>query len=182
MYLNHQILTSFDFDLINDEKLKNTLNSLKSKPSSRHDGISTSLLKYLSPALIAALRIIINQSLITGIFPDQLIIAKVIPIYKKGDHTLVDNYRPVFLLSSISKLFENVAYEHLYAYLHLNKLLYRSQCGFRSDHSAELAVLELTDRALIKIDEKQLPIAIYMDSSKAFDTLDHTILLKVDPH
>ena len=84
MYLNHQILTSFDFDLIDDEKLKKTLNSLKSKPSSGHDGISTSLLKYLSPALIAQLRIIINQSLITGIFPDQLKIAKVIPIYKKG--------------------------------------------------------------------------------------------------
>ena len=135
MYLNHQILTSFDFDLIDDEKLKKTLNSLKSKPSSGHDGISTSLLKYLSPALIAPLRIIINQSLITGIFPDQLKIAKVIPIYKKGDHTLVDNYRPVSLLSSISKLFEKVAYEQLYAYLHLNKLLYRSQYGFRPDHS-----------------------------------------------
>ena len=182
MYLNHQILTSFDFDLIDDEKLKKTLNSLKSKPSSGHDGISTSLLKYLSPALIAPLRIIINQSLITGIFPDQLKIAKVIPIYKKGDHTLVDNYRPVSLLSSISKLFEKVAYEQLYAYLHLNKLLYRSQYGFRPDHSTELAVLELTDRALIKIDEKQLPIAIYMDLSKAFDTLDHKILLKKLSH
>ena len=182
MYLNHQILTSFDFDLIHDDKLKKTLNSLKSKPSSGHDGISTSLLKYLSPALIAPLRIIINQSLITGIFPDQLKIAKVIPIYKKGDHTLVDNYRPVSLLSSISKLFEKVAYEQLYAYLHLNKLLYRSQYGFRPDHSTELAVLELTDRALIKIDEKQLPIAIYMDLSKAFDTLDHKILLKKLSH
>ena len=182
MYLNHQILTSFDFDLIDDEKLKKTLNSLKSKPSSGHDGISTSLLKYLSPALIAPLRIIINQSLITGIFPDQLKIAKVIPIYKKGGHTLVDNYRPVSLLSSISKLFEKVAYEQLYAYLHLNKLLYRSQYGFRPDHSTELAVLELTDRALIKIDEKQLPIAIYMDLSKAFDTLDHKILLKKLSH
>ena len=105
MYLNHQILTSFDFDLIDHEKLKKTLNSLKSKPSSGHDGISTSQLKYLLPALIAPLRSMINQSLITGIFPDQL----KIPIYKKGEYTLVDNYRPVSLLSSISKLFEKVA-------------------------------------------------------------------------
>ena len=182
MYLNHQILTSFDFDLIDDEKLKKTLNSLKSKPSFGHDGISTSLLKYLSPALIAPLRIIINQSLIREIFPDQLKNAKVIPIYKKGLHTLVGNYRPISLLSSISKLFEKVAYEQLYAYLHLNRLLYRSQYGFRPDHSTELAVLELTDRALIKIDEKQLPIAIYMDLSKEFDTLDHTILIKKLSH
>ena len=67
-------------------------------------------------------------------------------------------------------------------YLHLNKLLYISQYGFRPDHSTELTVLELTDRALIKIDEKQLPIAICMDLSKAFDTLDHTILLKKTSH
>ena len=118
MYLNHQILTSFDFDLIDDEKLKKTLNSLKSKTSSVHDDISTSRFRYLSPALFAPFRIMINQSLITGIFPDQLRIAIVIPIYNKRDHTLVDNYRPVSLLSSISKLFEKVAYEELYAYLH----------------------------------------------------------------
>ena len=78
----------------------------------------------------------------------------------------------------MSKLFEKVGNEQFYAYLHLNKLFYRSQYGFRPDHSTELAVLELTDRALIKIDEKQLPIAIYMDLSKAFDTFDHTILIK----
>ena len=150
---------------------------IRTKTSSGYDGISTQLLKFLSPALISPLRLIINQSLITGIFPDKLKIAKVVPFFKKGDIAKCDNYQPMSLLSAISKLFEKVVYNQLYEYFTKNKLFHENQYGFRTKHSTELAVTELTDRMLINIDNKKLPLAIFMDLSKAFDTFDHQILI-----
>ena len=137
----------------------------------------TRLLKFLAPALISPLRLIINQSLITGIYPDKLKTAKVIPMYKKGDKTKCDNYRPISLLCAISKLFEKVVYNQLYDYFTKNKLFHDNQYGFRTKHSTELAVTELIDRVLLNIDNKQVPFAVFMDLSKAFDTLDHKILI-----
>ena len=88
----------------------------------------------------------------------------------------MDNYRPVSLLPAISKIFEKVARQQLYSYFKSNNLFYTGQYGFRDEHSTELAALELVDRLNTEIDEKNIPIAIYMDLSKAFDTLDHSIL------
>ena len=121
---------------------------------------------------------IINQSLITGIVPDSLKIAKVIPIYKKNETFLVDNYRPVSLLTSISKVFEKVVYEQLVSYFKKYKLLYDSQYGFQEGHSTELAALEVVDSIITDLDTRKNTLAIFMDLSKAFDTLDHQILLK----
>ena len=115
-YINASILSSFNFQLIDDESLRKTLNSLRTKSSSGYDGISTRLLKFLARALISPLRLIINQSFITGIYPDKLKTAKVIPQYKKGDKTKCDNYLPISLLCAIFKLFEEVVYNQLYDY------------------------------------------------------------------
>ena len=90
----------------------------------------------------------------------------------------MDNYRPISLLSSMSKLFEKVVYNQLFTYFQKNRLLYHGQYGFRMNHSTELAAMELVDRILKDIDNKKLPLAIYIDLSKAFDTLDHNILIK----
>ena len=89
------------------------MKSLKNKTSSGHDGISIRLLKYLSPALLKPLTLIINQSLITGLFPEKLKIAKVQPLFKKGDEEQIENYRPISLLTSISKVFEKVVFLQL---------------------------------------------------------------------
>ena len=113
----------------------------------------------------------------TGIFPDDLKIAKVVPLHKKNDVNIMNNYRPVSLLPAISKIFEKVAHHQLYNYFKNKKLFYTGQYGFRDDHSTELAALELVDRLNTDMDEKNIPIAIYMDLSKAFDTLDHSILI-----
>ena len=116
-------------------------------------------------------------SLSTGIFPDKLKIAKVIPLYKKDDNKSFGNYRPISLLSSIFKIFERVAYNQLYTYLTSNDLLYESQYGFRKHHSTKLAALEFTDRIEKEMDTKKLPFSIFLALSKAFDTLDHSVLL-----
>ena len=89
----------------------------------------------------------------------------------------MDNYRPVSLLPSISKVFEKILFNQLYEYFQDSKLFYPSQYGFWEGHSTEMAALELTDRILQDIDSKHSSSALFMDLNKAFNTLDHTILL-----
>ena len=178
MYLDKAILTSFNFILIDEGKLCKTLHSLRAKTSSGYDGISVKLLKYLLPALSKPLCLIINQSLVTGIYLDELKIAKVIPLFKKDDTLLMDNYRAISLLPSISKLFEKVVSNQVSEYFMKNNLFHEGQYGFRDHHSTELAYIKLSDRIISALDEKQLPVTIYMDLSKAFDKPDHDTLLK----
>ena len=134
-------------------------------------------MKNIVNTIICPLTLAINQSFCTGIFPDKLKIAKVIPLYKKGDTHDFGNYRPISLLPAISKVFEKIVYRQLYDYFTSNKLFYNSQYGFRTLHSTELAALELTDRITQDIDNKKMPFSVFLDLSKAFDTLDHCILL-----
>ena len=100
-----------------------------------------------------------------------------IPLFKKGDIQLFGNYRPISLLSSVSKVFEKAAYGQLYEYFLSHALFYDSQYGFRKYHSTELAAPELDDRIHKEIDENKIPFSVFLDLSKAFDTLDHDILL-----
>ena len=103
---------------------------MKSKTSTGHDGLSSILLKFIAPQILEVLTMILNQSLSTGIFPDSLKIAKITPIFKKENPHLTDNYRPISLLPSISKVFEKIVYNQIYEYFTENKLLYESQYGF----------------------------------------------------
>ena len=176
-YLQNTISSKFNFTLVDTEDVMKMIKKLKTKTSFGHDGITTKSLKILAPALLSSITLIVNQSLMTGIFPDDLKIAKVIPLHKKAEKLKMDNYRPVSLLPAISKIFEKVVHIQLYNYFKDNKLFFKSQYGFRDEHSTELAALELVDHLHNELDKKNVPIAIYMDLSKAFDTLDHNILL-----
>ena len=134
-------------------------------------------MKVIAPAIIKPLTLLINQVLNTGTFPDKLKIAKVIPIFKKGDPSLFENYRPISLLPAISKVLEKIIALQLSSYFEKNKLLFDNQYGFRPKHSTEHAALELIDRIINKMDTNEIPLNIFLDLSKAFDTIDHTILL-----
>ena len=154
------------------------IKTLAAKNSTGIDSISTNMLQKLTPVLINPLTYIINQSLCTGIFPNRLKIAKVIPIFKKSDPYIFDNYRPISLLSSISKTFEKAVFNQVYAYFTNNDLFYNSQYGFRKLHSTEYASLKRVDRMSQYLDNGKLPITMYLDLSKTFDTINHEILLK----
>ena len=154
-----------------------TLNNLKPKPSCGYDGISTKLLKTCRLEICKPLTLIINQMLTAGIFPDDLKVAKVIPLFKKGKKEILDNYRPISLLPSLSKIFERVIFNQIHAYFTAHNLYYSGQYGFIGKHSTQLAALELVDRITRDLDIGNTQISICIDSSKAFDTLDHNILL-----
>ena len=153
------------------------INDLAPKHNCGHDGLSANFIKQISGIISGPLTLIINQSLSTGVFPDRLKIAKVIPIFKKGDNHILDIYRPISLLPTVSKLFEKIVFRQLYKYLPENKILFTSQYGFREFHSTELAALELVDRVSQYLDCGKISISVFLDMSKAFDTLDHNILI-----
>ena len=113
----------------------------------------------------------------TGIFPGKLKIAKVTPVYKKCDKKLINNYRPFSVLPVISNVFETVIFDQLTEYFTNNNFFNSQQYGFRKNASTELAALELIDRLLTQLKDIKIPVNLYVDLSKAFDSLSHNILL-----
>ena len=176
-YLVNPAPINFTFKSINADTVKNIINQLKPKPTSGSDKLSNKLLKEIKDIVAEPLCIIINQSFHSGIFPDELKMAKITPVFKKGENNVFSNYRPISILPSVSKVFERVMHNQLHSFLTNSKLYYNSQYGFRTSHSTELATLELIDRITHKMDLNEIPINIYLDLSKAFDTLNHEILL-----
>ena len=118
----------------------------------------------------------INKSLDTGTFPDQL--AKVFPIYKGRCKTDPSNYRPISILLTLSKLFEKHINKHLMAYLNKYRLIHESQSGFRQKHSCQTALVKLIDQWMTCIDKGDIVGALFVDFKKAFDLVDHSILLE----
>ena len=115
--------------------------------------------------------------IVTGIYPKAFKTSKVSPLFKKGDNTLLSNYRPISLLPTISKIFERIIYNQLSNYLNDSNLLAEQQYGFRLRHSTELAALKLVDFISHEMESGHTPTNIYVDLSKAFDTISYDILL-----
>ena len=131
--------SSFSFNYTTPGDVSKLISKLKTNNSAGHDRMSTKLLQKIRSSLSPALSLIINQSVFTVISPDSLKIAKILPIFKKGDPSYFGNYGPISLLSAISKVFVKAIFIEIYEYFNSNNLLYKSQYGFRANHSTELA-------------------------------------------
>ena len=117
-----------------------------------------------------------------GTFPEKLKIAKVIPIFKKADASMNSNYRPISLLSIFSKIFEKLMHQRLYNFLELHEILFQMQFGFRNGHSTDHALISLSERIKYTLDSNRVGCGIFIDLQKAFDTVNHTILLQKLSH
>lgn len=168
---------SLEFTPVTTEQVLQVIDGLKSKTSFGYDGISNNLIISLKHIIADPICSIVNQSLNLGEFPNCLKIAKVIPIYKKDNKKTLSNYRPIALLPSFAKVFERIIFLQLFDFFTQKNLFYQSQYGFRAGHSTETATLELVDKIQRAFYNSQTPSAIFLDLSKAFDTLDHHVLL-----
>ena len=176
-YLHSPCESRLNFTTVNENVVAKIIESLKTKSSCGDDGLSTKLLKEIKNEICSSITLIVNQMITTGIFPDSLKIAKIIPIFKKGDIEIIENYRPISILPAISKIFEKILSLQIHEYFQSKHLYYEHQYGFIKNRSTEHAALELIDRVITEIDKGEIPFNIYIDLSKAFDTLDHAILM-----
>jgi hypothetical protein len=154
------------------------INNLKNDSSPGWDNIPNSVIKFAKTYISLPLTNIANCMLENGSFPDQLKIAKVIPCYKSGDKTLITNYRPISILNSLSKIFENIIVIRLKSFITKHNILYNYQFGFREKYSTNLALISYIDSVTKAIDSGDKIMSVFIDLSKAFDTLDHVILIK----
>ena len=148
------------------------------KNSSGYDNISNKLLKKLLPSLIEPLTIIFNKSLSEGVFPEAMKRADVVPLYKSKLHVETMNYRPISLLITVSKLLEKIMYKRTYTFLESTGQIFKSQYGFRTAHSCENAISELISGIIKGKQDGMYTLAVFLDLSKAFDSLEHDVLLK----
>ena len=135
------------------------------------------ILQLSLPLICPFLTHICNLSLSDGIFPDELKLANVITIFKGGDQALFNNYRPVSVLCTISKVVWKITYSRLLNYLDHYKILFSYQFGFRTSHSTYMAFMVLIDKLTRALGDGKFVVVILLDFSKAFDTVDHDILL-----
>ena len=159
------------------EEITSMIQGLKNSAPG-HDDITADALRLCLPSITSPLVYILNLSLSQGGFPDELKIANVIPLYKADDRMCFNNYRPVPLLCILSKVFEKVMYNRLISFLQFNKILIENQFGFRKKCSTYMALAVLIDKVIKSLESGDYMIGVFLDFSKAFDTVDHDILLK----
>ena len=165
--------------MVNDSLIvKTLLQGLRaSKASSGLDNISPRMLKDAAVVVAKPLTRIVIESLSQGTVPSEWKYAKITPLYKKGMSTDMDNYRPISVLPVVSKVLERVVHHQLHSFLSEHKLLSPFQCGFRRNHSTEFAAIAFSDYIRRGIDLGLLTGAVFIDLRKAFDSVDHEILI-----
>lgn len=176
-YLGPKLCKTFVWEPVTNTEVMNHILALDVKKASGYDNMSTRLIRDACNFISTPLCHIFNLSLQEGKFPDTLKIAKVTPIYKKGSKDTPGNYRPISVLPVIGKIFEKIVNKQLMNFLEVNNVLQQHQYGFRKKYSTKLSVVNLCNAILKSVDEGKVTIGVFIDFKKAFDTINHDILI-----
>ena len=161
----------------NDEEVANTINELKLKKSPGMDTLRIEMIKNIAEHIVKPIMYIMNTFLDSGIFPSAFKIAVMKPLHKSGDKTSVENYRPILLLSNLTKIFKKLFKKRITEFINKYKVISDKQYGFRQARSTQDAIAELTSKIYKAMDGNEQALCIFLDLVKAFDTVSHSNLL-----
>ena len=177
-YLDHNNPLSMFLAETSETEILEIVKNCKSKTSADCNDLSMLLLKEIINYVIKPFTHICNLSFLTGVFPNNMKVAKVIPIFKNGNVHSFSNYRPISLLPQFSKVLEKLFDKRMDTFIGKYNLLNDSQYGFRSGRSTSMALLQLNEELTHALDSKLSTVGVFIDLKKAFDTIDHLSLLK----
>ena len=176
-YLKSNILQSFLISPTSPIEISNIINSLDVSKSPGPCPVPIKLLKMASLEVSIPFSIICNVSFYEGVFPEQNKVAMVIPSHKNGATDDVNNYRPISLLSVFSKIMEKLMASRLTNFLELQEIIYPNQFGFRAGYSTSHSLISITENIRKSLDNGKFGCGVFIDLKKAFDTVNHDILL-----
>ncbi len=176
-FLKHSELQTLNFEHIHGCEVLAVIKTLEPKCSSDIFSICPKLIKFVDTAICTPLAHIFNLSLREGVFPDKLKTSRIVPVFKSGEITDCNNYRPIALTSTFSKIIEKIVAIKLTNHLEFNKLLSKNQFGFQRGLSTEHCILHLHNYVADALNNNKFAIGVFLDLQKAFDVVNHDILL-----
>ena len=178
-FMKNRVEKTIFFDEIDSSEIDKIIHQLNPNKSS---DISPRILKLYRGIISPYLATLLNNCVYGGIFPDKLKVARVIPLFKAGDRGNISNYRPISLLPVLSKIFEKLIHKRLVSFLDKHQVIYRKQFGFRKQHSTIHALHSAVTQVVNGLNNNEAVFGVYLDFSKAFDTIQHDILLEKLEH
>lgn len=161
-----------------ENEIISVVKNCKTKTSADWNGLDMSVLKDIIECVVKPISYIFNLSLQSGVFPEKMKMAKVMPIHKAGDKHEFTHYRPISILSQFSKILEKIFHKRLFSYVDKQSILCEQQYGFRPNRTTTLALVDLVEKISNAIDNKQYAVGVFLDLTKAFDTVNHELLLQ----
>ena len=168
----------FTFQPVSIVKVYNLINNLSTSKATGIDKISAKVLRAAASAIAPSLTEIFNMSIDSNRFPSDWKTARVIPLFKNSQRSVLDNYRPISILPVVSKIMERLLYNEISDYFTKKQLLYKHQFGFRPLHSTTTTLLDCTNEWYVNMDRGLYNLVVLLDLKKAFDTVNHGILLQ----